>query len=138
MSLKDAYSIDDLGNSRSEFLKRNKEKSTIAVEFNRMRDRVDKLIMMHINFNGREEALTKLTNCVHIIEISKQKYELKVYQDLVENDLTEDKLKLAESTKINIGKFNGCLGTGDDFYTFKSKFLKAYGNHPKNLMVGWL
>ena len=57
---------------------------------------------------------------------------------MVDNDLTEDKLKLAESTKVDIGKFNGQFGVKDDYYTFKTKFLKAYRNHPKHLMVEWL
>ena len=57
---------------------------------------------------------------------------------LIANDLTEDKLRLAEAMKIDVGKFSGVLGVGDDFYTFKSKILKAYGNHPKRLMVQYL
>ena len=39
---------------------------------------------------------------------------------------------------MNFGKFSGVLGKGDDYYTFKSKFIKAYGNHPKDLKVEWL
>ena len=53
---------------------------------------------------------------VRKIEDMKEKYEKKVHQDLVDNDLTPDKLKLAESTKMNFGKFSGVLGKGDDFF----------------------
>ena len=47
-------------------------------------------------------------------------------------------MKLAGSTPVNFGKFSGSLGKGDDFYTFKSKFLKAYSNHPKDMKVHYL
>ena len=40
-----------------------------------------------------------------------------MYADLVANDLTEDKLKLAERTEIDVGKFSGAFG--EDFYSFK-------------------
>ena len=138
-SLLDTYSLNNLGTSRSEMLRRDKEKSAVAVEFNRMRDRIDKLILQtNANVDRKEETLDQLIKYVRKIETCKQSYENKIYEDLVDNDLTEDKLKLAEATKINIGKFSGRLDTGDDFYTFKSKFVKAYDNHPKSLMVEWL
>ena len=68
---------------------------------------------------------------LNTLEKSKKSYENKVYTDLVANDLTEDKMKLTELTKIDVGKFSGALG--EDFYSFKSRFLKAYGNHPQSL-----
>lgn len=67
-----------------------------------------------------------------------ERNEEKVHQDLVDNDLTPEKLKLAGSTPVNFGKFSGPLGKGDDFYTFNSKFLKAYSNHPKDMKVHYL
>ena len=69
---------------------------------------------------------------------NKSAYEKKAYDDLVTNDLTEQKLKLAESIQIDVGKFSGVLGVGDDYYTFKSKFLKAYTDYPQRLLVQYL
>lgn len=54
------------------------------------------------------------------------------------NDLIEQKLKLSSLTKIDIGKLNGSFENGMDFYTFKSKFMKVYSNHPKALLVEWI
>ena len=60
------------------------------------------------------------------LQRNKVLYEKRAYEDVLANDLTPEKLKLAQATKIDIGKFTGVLGSGDDFYTFKSKFLKTY------------
>ena len=138
VSLLKLYSIDGLSTDRNEILRREKEKGNIAVEFTRMRDLVNNLLIQTDVIPGKESQLSQLFDYISEIGDCKGKYENKVHTDLVENDLTEDKLKLAELTKIDIGKFSGKNGVGDDFYTFKTKFLKAYGNHPKNLMVEWL
>ena len=138
-SLLKAYSLVDIDNSRNAMLRREKEKRAVAAEFDRMRNRVDKLTLQtNVLVDGKEEILDRLVKSISDIDTVKRKYEKRIYQDLLDNDLTEDKLKLAEATKIQIGKFSGVLGKGDDFYTFKSKFVKAYGNHPKALKVEWL
>ena len=137
-SLLRLYSVENLSGERSEVLRREKEKTSIAAEFTRMRDLVNTLLTQPDVIPGKEDVLNDLTDYVKQIEECKVVYEDKVHRDLVENDLTEEKLKLAELTKIDVGKFNGELGVGDDFYTFKSKFNKAYINHPKTLKVEWL
>ena len=138
-SLEKAYSLFDMDMSRDAMITREKEKSSLSSEFGRMRDRVDKLTLQtDILIEDKEKILDRLAKYVHHIEGMKVEYEKKVHQDLVDHDLTADKLKLAESTKMNFGKFSGVLGKGDDYYTFKSKFIKAYGNHPKDLKVEWL
>ena len=114
------YSILDLSTNRNDILRRDKEKGNIAAEFSRMKDLVNRLIL-HSDcvFVGKDQDLEKIAEFVEIVQKCKVKYEDKVHRDLVENDLTEDKLKLSEATKINVGKFSGRLGVGDDFYTFK-------------------
>ena len=126
-----AYALD-----RAAMLKRNEDKASLALEFDRFRERVDKLIQTDVVVGNREEELDYVQQLLAQLEKSKQLYETKMYSDLVANDLTEDKLKLAELTKIDVGKFSGAMG--DDFYSFKTRFLKAYGNHPQSLMVEWL
>ena len=138
-SLLKAYSIVDLDTSRDSMLKRDKEKQDIASKFNKMRDRVDTLTLRSdVLMNNKEEMLDEFIQLVRKIESMKERYEEKVHQDLVDNDLTPEKLKLAGSTPVNFGKFSGSLGKGDDFYTFKSKFLKAYSNHPKDMKIHYL
>ena len=44
-------------------------------------------------------------------------------------------MKLAVQAKTDIGKFSGSLEKGTDFYTFKSKFQKAYAKFPKSIVV---
>ena len=69
---------------------------------------------------------------------SKKGKKRKLFKDVNDFDVSDQKLKLATLTKVDIGKFSGSLDKGVDFYTFKSKFLKAYVNHPKSLLVEWL
>ena len=47
----------------------------------------------------------------------------------------EEAVPGTESADVDIGKFNGELGVGDDYYTFRSKFEKTYINYPKSLKV---
>ena len=137
-SLSQSYCLKDLSTERSEVLRREKEKGVLAAEFTRMRDLVNNLLTQSDVIPQNESVYNELIDDVSAIDKLKKAYEDKVYSDLVENDLTEEKLKLAELTKIDVGKFNGELGIGDDYYTFKSKFTKAYVNHPKSLTVEWL
>ena len=130
------YSVVNMERTRESMLRRDRDKSRISAEFSRMRDRVDKLtVQSDVLVENKEATLDRLAKWVSDVEKLKNQYEKRVYQDLVDNDLTPDKLKLAESTKMNFGKFSGDLSKGDDFYTFKSKFLKAYVNHPKDVQV---
>ena len=55
----------------------------------------------------------------------------RIYKDLIENVLTEVKLKVPESADVDIGKFNDELGVGDDYYTFRGKFEKTHINSPR-------
>ena len=75
---------------------------------------------------------------INKLERMKVEFEVKLHSDLELFDLTDQKLKLATSTKVDIGKYSGSLEKGMDFYMFKSKFLRAYSNHPKSLLVKWL
>ena len=49
-------------------------------------------------------------------------------------------MKFAASVEIDVGKFSGTLGVGDDFYIFKSKFLNlsAYADYPVSMLVQYL
>ena len=132
-----SYNAPSTNLSRDEMLKRKEDKPILAAEFDRLRERVEKLICdTDTQFDGKEAMIENAVKMLGNLEISKHSYEKKVYDDLLINDLTEDKLKLAQLTKIDIGHFSG--GLGEDFYTFKTKFLKAYRSHPKSLMVEWL
>ncbi len=131
-----AYTAKPVNLSRDEMLKRKEDKPILASEFDRFRERVDKLVSTDIFFEQKEKIIEEVVHLLSMLEANKFAYEKKVYDDLVANDLTDDKRKLAELTTIDIGYFSGELG--EDFYTFKSKFLKAYERHPKSLMVDWL
>ena len=131
-----AYTAKPVNLSRDEMLKRKEDKPILASEFDRFRERVDKLVSTDIFFEQKEKIIEEVVHLLSMLETNKFAYEKKVYDDLVANDLTDDKRKLAELTTIDIGYFSGELG--EDFYTFKSKFLKAYERHPKSLMVDWL
>ena len=136
VTLNASYAAPATALDRASMLKRKEDQPVLAAEFDRFRERVDKLIQTDVVMDTREQELDYAQQLLAQLEKSKKLYESKVYTDLVANDLTEDKLKLAEMTQINVGKFSGA--TGEDFYSFKTRFLKAYGNHPKSLMVEWL
>ena len=124
--------------SREEMLKRQKDITPLSSEFDTLRDAVDRLNQMDVVFPGKEKSIDDAVRMLGTLRIAKEAHEKRVHQDLVANDLTEEKLKLAAVTKVDIGKFTGVLGVGDDYYTFKSKFLKAYNLHPSSTMVQWL
>ena len=137
VKLNAAFTAPAINLSREQMLRRKEEKPALGIEFDRFRERADKLIGdTEAQFDGKDDMVRNIIKISGILETSKTDYDNKVYNDLITNDLTDDKLKLAELTSIEIGRFSGAAG--EDFYTFKSKFLKVYTNHPKSLMVEWL
>ena len=117
-------------------LKRHHDVPALASEFDAFRERVDRLInTTDVVFNEKEQMIDSAVDLLGKLELSKDAYEKRAYHDLVTNDLTEQKLKLTESIVIDVGKFSGVLGVGDDFFTFKSKFTKSYEDYPKRLLV---
>ena len=134
-SLENMYTTVNLSKEPKDILRRDKDKGLIAAEFTRMRDAIDKLMTQTDVIPGKESALQEIRSFVPAIEKWKKVYEDKIHKDLIEHDLTEDKLKIAESAAVDIGKFNGELGVGDDYYTFRSKFEKTYINYPKSLKI---
>ena len=136
VKLNTAYAPPAHALDRATMLKRNEEKPALAREFDRFRERVDNLIQTDVALHNREAKLDEVINMCHILATNKELYETRVYNDLVANDLTEEKRKLAEQNQIDIGKFSGA--PGEDFYSFKSLFLKTYAHHPKSSMVNLL
>ena len=134
LKLNTAFTAPATNLSREAMLRRKEEKPALAIEFDRFRERADKVISnTEAQFDGKDDIIRNIIKLSGILEKSKTNYDNKVYHDLMINDLTDDKLKLAEQTNIDIGKFSG--NAGEDYYTFKSKFLKRYVHHPKSLMV---
>ena len=129
----------DLNITSDIVLKRKEMKSSYATEFDRLKHLVDRVLdCSDVVFIGKETLLN--TNLQKVVELEtlKMEFEEKLQKDLEDFDLTDQKMKLATLTKVDIGKFSGSLDKGFDFYTFKSKFLKAYCSHPKKLLVEWL
>ena len=83
-------SVENLSTERSEVLRRDKEKTSIAAEFTRMRDLVNTLVIQPNVIPGKEAVLNDLIDYVKQIEGRIAKYEDKVHCDLVDNDLTEE------------------------------------------------
>ena len=139
VSLNKAYTAPSVTLTREQMLKRHQDVPALASEFDSFRERVDRLInQTDVVFVEKESMIDAAVDLLGKLERSKNAYEKRAYDDLVANDLTEQKLKLAESIQIDVGKFSGVLGVGDDFYTFKSKFLKAYSDYPQRLLVQYL
>ena len=139
VTLNAAYTAPCTALSRDQILKRHQDVPVLASEFDVFRERVDRLINhTDLVFNEKEGMIEEAVKSLGKLEISKSAYEKRCYDDIVANDLTERKLKLAESLKIDVGKFSGVIGVGDDFYTFKSKFLKAYADYPQSLLVQYI
>ena len=140
-SLIDKYNIhdDEEEIDSNMILKRKENKSNYAADVQRVKLLVDRLLnYTDIVFEGKDEVLQNHYKKLNALEKMKVEFEEKLRLDLEEYDLSDRKLKLAAVTKVNIGKFNGSLEKGMDFYTFKSKFLKAYASYPKALLVEWL
>ena len=136
VKLNTSYTVGPGELTRDEMLKRKEDKPALAAEFDRFRERVDRLVCTDVFFEGKNKVIADALQLLSILGRGKSTYEKRVYDDLLANDLTDDKLKLAESTTIDIGHFGG--EPGEDFYTFISKFVRAYQRHPKGLMVDWL
>ena len=99
-------------------IKRHQDIPALASEFDSFRERVDRLInQTEVVFTEKEGMIDTAVASMAQLEKNKLAYEKRAYDDLVANDLTEQKLKLAESIQIDVGKFSGVLGMGDDFYT---------------------
>ena len=91
-----------------------------------------------VHYDGKELVINAQVLKIEKLGEMKENFEEKLRVDLDKHDLSDEKLKLATLTKIDIGKFTGSMEKGMDYYTFKSKFLKAYSNHPKSLLAEWL
>ena len=120
-------------------MKRKESKAGYASQVQHVKLLVDRLLnYTDIDFDGKKLVINAQIMKASKLEKMKEIFEDKLRIDLENYDLSDEKLKLATLTKVNIGKFNGSLEKGVDFYTFKTKFLKAYVNHPKSLLVEWL
>ena len=139
-SLDHKYDISrDHNISPETVLKRKELKNSYSAEYNRLVLLMDRILQYtDVQFLGKDTMLNNHLESQVRIENKKSAFEEKLCLDIERFDLTEQKLKLATQTKVDIGKFSGSLEKGLDFYTFKTKFLKAYSNHPKNLLVEWL
>ena len=129
VKLNGAYTSCHISLTREQMLKRHSDVPTLASEFDTFRSRVNGLIQQtDVMFPEKEKMLDDAMNVLGLLEKSKEIREKRVYDDLVANDLTEEKRKLAQATKIDVGKFSGVLGKGDD----------KDDNHPTSLLVQWL
>ena len=139
--LRARYNIkDDDRTLTAEIVQKRKEmKSSYVTDYNRLVLLMDRILQYtDVQFQGKETMLNNYLASVSRIEDSKAEFEAKLYLDIERFDLSDQKVKLAANTKVDIGKFSGSLEKGLDFYTFKTKFLKAYSGHPKSLRVEWL
>ena len=139
--LVDKYNIADDRDALTKeiVLKRKEMKNTYASDYERSKVLIDRLLSYtDVAIDGKELVINAQILKLSGLSLSKISFEEKLVQDLEKFDLTDQKLKLATQTKINIGKFSGSLDKGMDFYTFRSKFLRAYANYPKELLVEWL
>ena len=137
-SLIDKYDVTDDENITTDtILKRKDVKDRYTSERHRLRTLLDKLLdFSDVQFQGKELLLNAQIAKLKTVDALKEAFEDKLRMDLEMYDLTDQKLRLATLTKVDIGKFSGA--TGEDFYTFRSKFAKAYKNHPRDLKVDWL
>ena len=120
-------------------LKRKEMKNSYSVEFNRLVLLMDRLLQYtDVQFPGKDTMLNNQFESQARIEVKKLKFEEKLCEDIEKFDLSDQKLRLATQTNVDIGKFSGSYEKGLDYYTFKTKFYKAYMNHPKSLLVKWL
>ena len=135
------YRLDDRNANLTaeKLLKRKEMKSSFASDLARLRVLVDRVLnYTDVQFQGKAELLDSHLENINRLEGMKLEFEMKLHVDLENYDLTDQKLKLATQTKVDIGKFSGSLEKGMDFYMFKTKFLRAYRNHPKSLLVEFL
>ena len=120
-------------------LKRKEMKKSYSADYERIKVLIDRLLSFtDVVLDGKEVVINAQILKLSGLTESKLAFEEKLIQDLERFDLTDEKLKLATQTKVNIGKFSGSLEKGMDFYTFQSKFLRTYAQYPKGLRVEWL
>ena len=140
-SLRNSYdtSYDDDDIAQEIILKRKDMKASYAVEYDRTKVLLDRLLdFADVDFVGKDVVLNMHVDAVALLDKLKIEFEGKLHKDLETHDLTDQKMRLATLTKVDIGKFSGSLEKGMDYYTFKSKFLKCYHSHPKSMKVEWL
>ena len=137
--MKEEYSSSRDNLTKQEVKRRKEGKKNLASEFALMQQMSEKLnSCADVTFSEKEGIIDNIFKSTGILDLAKKNYEQHLHDDIELFDLTEEKIKRADLTKIEIGKFSGSLGKGDDFYTFKSRFERVYANHPKNLLVDWL
>ena len=137
-NLVDSYDIsDDDDLLTTEMVTNRKEnKNRYAADVQRVRQLYDRLLgYTDVVIEEKEKVLQDQKTKLESLESLKEKFESKLLKDLEEFDLTDQKMKLAVQAKTDIGKFSGSLEKGTDFYTFKSKFLKAYARFPRAIVV---
>ena len=117
-------------------LKRKEMKHAYAADYDRIKVLIDRLLSFtDVVVDGKEVVINAQIVKVSGLTSSKLAFEEKLIQDLETFDLTDEKLRLATQSKVNIGHFSGSLEKGMDFYTFKSKFLRSYSKFPKSSLV---
>ena len=137
-NLVDSYDISDDDDSLTteKVSNRKENKSRYASDVQRVRQLYDRLLgYTDVALKDKEEVLQNQKTKLESLELLKEKFESKLIKDLDEFDLTDQKMKLAVQAKTDIGKFSGSLDKGTDFYTFKSKFQKAYARFPRAIVV---
>ena len=126
----------EVNTTRAVILERKELKASHAVEHTRLRSLCDRIIhYTDVHFDKKDELLSTLLKKAQKLDELKELFEVKLHQDIEKLDLSDQMLQLATQTSVDIGKFSGSLDKGLDYYSFKSKFLKAYVNHPKLLIV---
>ena len=122
--------------SREVVLERKEMKSSFASELLRLKSLSDRVLnYTDVQFENKDKWLNSLLNKILKIGESKEVFERKLLKDIENLDLSDQMLQLATNSKLNIGKFDGSLDKGLDYYSFKTRFLKRYANHPKALVV---
>ena len=121
-NLNEKYDIhDDEGISIAKILKRKEMKEKYAAEHDRLRTLIDRLLdFTDVLFDGKELIINAQLMKIQQIDVMREEFEDKLRIDLDLYDLTDQKMKLATHTTIDIGKFSGEVG--EDFYTFKTQF----------------
>ena len=133
------YSKSNINVDREEVVRRKYAKDNLASDYLDVNSKVEKLLnSTDVYFDEKEELLDGILESMSKLEICKRNYETDIQCDLNKFDLTEEKSRSADQTKINIGKFTGTPGYGEDFYSFKTKFLNAYEDYPKKLIIEYL
>ena len=130
---------DEVSLTKEGVLQRKEMKDTYASDYERIKVLVDRLLeFTDVHVDGKEVVINAQIVKLSGLTSSKIAFEEKLIKDLELFDLTDQKLRLATQKKVDIGRFSGSLDKGMDFYTFQSKFLRAYASYPRGLLVEWL